>query len=188
MAKMDLTRHLMDVHKKLSTNEELLRLLYYRAADRFDDVTDGRRPNIIGNNTPIESGNHNSTSMLESEIINDTIRLSKIVDDLSDDNPKCVIAAYFEELDIVYDARGIPLVNLLDVNAVFDIYAHYDFERTDFRLMKLLTKIYTIFYDNTVTGMGKFSLVSSAPIDSKEELNSGYVGYRVQFKFRTTAK
>ena len=182
---MDLSKHLMDVFGTLSKDEKLLRLLYYKATDKFDDVLikSDKRPNIIGNGSLINSGEYDDKAMTTNGIINDTIRLSKVVDDLTDDDPRCRVTTYLDALDIVTSANGIINKVLLNVNFTVDIYAHSDFEKIDFRLSKLVSRVYDLLYYKRITGMGEFMLTSSIPIDSKEELNGGYVGYRLGFKF-----
>lgn len=184
---MFLAKYLKDMHTITSTDESLMRLLFYVAQNANDDVLDESRPDIIGNTSYIESGNHEVGSALYEDIIQDKIKMSSNADNLNVDDPTCQINLYFDAINPVNGTNGIVNKILLDLNIGIDMYVHREYDTIDARLFKIVSRLYELFYYKLVVGMGEFVMTYSAPITDKEETYDGFVGYRLKFKTRITA-
>jgi hypothetical protein len=146
-----------DIFKVLTSDETLLRLLYYKPVNYFDDPLDAAKANIL-DKQPVDRW----------EIINDLIYATPKTDDLTS-AAKCRL--------FFYPGRRSSTSNYLfsTQEVIFDVLVHFDYENVDQRMSWVADRINDLLCNQRVTGFGKVEFKSGSPISSP----TGYVGYRL---------
>ncbi len=159
---MEMREMLYDIFKKFTTNEKLLRLLYYKPSSGTDNPLDSTKPNIL-----------QMEINARWDIINDTIKSTKKVDDL-DTTEKCRI--------LFYPGRRNPKGNnyyVSDQTIVIDILTHTSFDEVDMRCVWIADHVNSLLHNETVTGGVKMLFRSGDQIGAP----IGYVGYRLIYEY-----
>jgi hypothetical protein len=150
-----------------SSNEELLRLLYYKPTNFNDNPLDPSKDNIL--DLPEEE---------KWEIINDVIKKTDKTSDL-DTEQKCRLLFYSG----VRDSTDNYLLASQDI--IFDILVHIDaFDLVDDRLDWICDKVNDLISNEKVTGIGKAMFVHGNNIVAPKE----YVGYRLIYNIGSGKK
>lgn len=156
---MKMRENMQDIFKLISSDETLLRLLYYKPVDAIDNPLDDFKEDIL--------------LMPELEkwaIINDRIKTTKKTNDL-DDVPKCRILFYS-------GSRGSTNNYLLaNHRIIFDVIVHYEYEEVDLRLSWICDRINDLLSNSKITGIGKLNFVSGENL----QVPNNYVGYRLVY-------
>jgi hypothetical protein len=155
---MRMRENLIDIYKVFTTNENLLRLLYYQPIDANDNPLDPAKPNIL------DLAN-------KWDIIQDRIKTTEKVDDL-DDEEKCRL--------LFYAGRRSGTNNYILSNQEFavDILCHFSFEETDLRMSWICDTVNSLVFDEKITGIKKISFKNGNPIKAPND----YVGYRLIYE------
>lgn len=150
------------IFSKFSSDEELLRLLYYKPTNYNDSPLDPLKPNVL--DLPEEE---------KWEIIDDLIKKTDKTDDL-DEEPKCRILLYS-------GSRGNTDNYLLaSQDIVFDILVHINiYDVIDDRLDWICDKINELVSGKAITGIGKSLFKNGGNIPAPKD----YVGYRLVYNF-----
>jgi hypothetical protein len=154
-----MTDNLSDVYKALTSDEILLRLLYYLPSSPIDDPLSTDKPNILD---------------MENrwDIIRDVIKPIEKTDDL-ENTPKCRL--------FVYPGNRNSTGNYLLANQeiVFDILVHIDFQDMDLRLSRICDRINELVCNKKITGIGKVLFDSGGRIGAP----ANYIAYRLIYVF-----
>lgn len=158
---MRMKDNLSDIYKVLTSDEILLRLLYYLPSSPIDDPLSMDKLNIL--DMDIET---------RWNIINDVIKMVEKTDDLIE-TPKCRL--------FMYPGRRSSTGNYLvsDQEIVFDILVHADFQNIDLRLSKICDRLNELICNKEITGMGKILFDSGGRIGAP----TNYIGYRLVYIF-----
>lgn len=160
---MRMRENIMEVYKVLSSDEVLLRLLYYVPSGLGDNPLAPDKPNIL--DKPIEE---------RWQIIQDVIK-SGIKQKELDDVPKCRLLIY------PGDRRGIRNNYLLsNQDIVIDVIAHVDFDNVDFRCSWICDRVNELLNNNSIVGLSKMYFIDGGQITN---LPREYVGYRLVYRF-----
>gem|GEM_PF-6258653 len=184
MKKMSVYNIFNSMYKYAITDEKLMRLLFYVAKHKDDDVTveNEERPNIIGGlNDQIYNNGLNEENLTSFDIINQVVKMRRPnANDLSKDNPQCCVFIYLDTFEnyTVKSSSGTSIDPLgFSQNVNFDIYAHEDFVNTDYRLAKLIDRIIYLFNQKHVGGLGGCTFMGATKLDDVES----YEGMQVKF-------
>ena len=163
---MRMRDNLIDIYKVLTTDETLLRLLFYLPENANDHPLDETEENILDK----EIGER-------WEIIQDRIKKTPNVSGL-DEEPKCRI--------LFYPGRRRTTGNYLVANQiiVMDVLAHYYYEDVDMRNSWICDRLNELMFDKRITGLGKINFVDGNQISAPEN----YVGYRLTYAFGSSKK
>lgn len=168
---MSMYNNFKDIINVLNFDEDLLRLLYYAPANLANDTPD-----------PLDTSLDNMLDMRE-EVIwgirDDRILFIPKTDDLVPDNPICRI--------LVYAGRRTPERNnylFAAQEVIVDIFCHQSFENGDLRSAKISDRLNTLFCQERITGIGLMDYVGGGQTNAP----TGYVGYKVIFKFGSFKK
>ncbi|AWG44155.1 hypothetical protein BEH_07225 [Priestia filamentosa] len=149
---MQLADLFSDVYNKLADDEQLFRYLYYPTYEPLSEEL----PNV-----------HSDDDF--GEILDDRLVLAPQTNDLSN-KAICRICLYL----------GVATPNneaIMDQSIVLDVYSHIkEFEKTDIRSLRIITKLSKLLIGERVAGIGKVEIVSIANIANSP---TGYVGYRM---------
>lgn len=173
---MQLIKQTKSLYKKLSSDEELLRLLFYKSDHPQDDVLSNERPDILGDmSQELTSGVINAESERVFQIINDRIKLTRKYDDLNDDNPKARICCYLGDRE---KSEGNYL--LAKQHILIDVIVHNSFDDIDLRSSKIAERVNRLIFGEQI-GIGK-NLFEGMEIT---ELVDNYQSYRLQYSTRS---
>ncbi len=159
---MEMRKNIQDIYKVLTTDETLLRLLYYPAINPLD--------------SPLSPSKQNILEMPDEEkwaIILDRIMTTPKVDDLVDDKPKCRLLFYAGDRNVTKNYL------VADQEFVFDVICHLNFDEVDQRLTWICDTINDLLFNKRITGVGKVEFKSGRPIGAP----NGYIGYRLRYLF-----
>ena len=156
---MRMKENRVDIYKVLTTDETLLRLLYYKPENENDDPLDSTKDDIL--------------DMDEEDkwtIIEDRIKKTPKVDDL-DKEPKCRL--------LFYMGRRSKTNNYLYAGqiVVFDVLVHFDFEEVGMRESAICDRVNDLMSNSRVTGIGKVNFEGGDQISAPE----AYTGYRLMY-------
>ncbi len=159
---MRMRESLQTIYRVLTTDETLLRLLYYKPSDSFDNPLDSEKANIL--------------DMDDSQkwaIIQDVIKTTPSVANL-DTEPKCRICMYHGTRD---NNRNYLIANQ---KIIFDVLVHFDFDNVDQRLSWICDRLNELMFDKRITGIGRVGFVRGTIIPSSYE---NYIAYRLIYEF-----
>jgi hypothetical protein len=166
---MSMYNYIKDIMKVLWNDEELLRLAFYPAENRAENILD-----------PLDEKLENilDKDEIEQWEIRDNHILSVPKSSDFEDEVTCKI--------FVYAGRRSPTRNyqIADQDIVVDILCHAEYENGDLRTMRISDKINELLISERITGMGKIRYVGGNPIPSPED----YVGYRHTYEFGSMTK
>ncbi|MFL0361824.1 hypothetical protein ACH0BF_02245 [Pseudobacillus sp. 179-B 2D1 NHS] len=168
---MQLVQQAENLYKRLSQDEELLRLLFYKAKHSGDNVLDKRiRPDILSSKTELSSGIPEDRRQRAFEIIKDRIKPTNKYKDLEGEI-KCRICAYLgdrikEEKNHLYAKQEI----------IIDILVHHAYDEVDHRSLKIAEEIQRLLFQER-TGFGKNMYESM----KRTELVPEYISYRLVY-------
>jgi|SRR5690625_779959 len=158
---MRIRQHILEIFDALTTDESLLRLLYYPSKNLMDDPLDSNKTDIL------------SMDRREiSEIIDDRVKFTPNTDAL-DESKKCRICYY------AGDRRKTANKYSMDQEVVFDVITHRHFQETDLRLYRIVERIDYIIKNSNFSAFGEVAEVDGHPFSVNEE----YLGYRVIYEF-----
>ena len=168
---MSVTSTFNQIHEILRCDEQLVRLLFYKAENSKDDVlvVSKERPNIVGR-------------LISNDIVSRIFKAHELTEEhLSNDDPQCCCAITLGDFDNVANT-GTNNINpyLYEQKFNVDIYAHENFQNIDMRLNKLLDCVLGILNPKVVIGLGKVRFVSSSKLDGIPN----YEGMRITFAFK----
>ena len=163
---MNMRENLIKVYTKFASNEELLRLLYYRPANNDDNPFSPSKENVL-----------DKPATERWKIIEDVIAKTNNLDGMDEDR-KCRILVYLSNRN---SDRGNYWVSNQDL--VIDVAVHRDFDDKDFRLAWICDKVNEILFNNHVDSMGKLKFSGGNPLNG---FPNGYVGYRLTYSFTNT--
>lgn len=158
---MNMRKNLMDVYTVLNSDEDLLRLLYYKSSNFSNSPLDPSKPNIL--DMSVEQ---------KWNIINDVIVPGMKVDDLSTEE-KCRIMIFMG------DRNGLNNDSYSSQNVTIDVLTHITIDNIDFRLCWICDQINKLLFGENITGLSKIKLKNGKPFNAPQ----GYVGYRIIFYF-----
>jgi hypothetical protein len=147
-------------YRLLTTDETLLRLLFYKPTNANDSPLLESKVNILTKPT-----------LEKWQIINGLIFTTPKTDDLTT-TPQCRL--------MLYPGRRKGTSNYLvaDQLIVIDVLVHFDFENVDLRMEWICDRVNELIFDKRVTGIGKVEFEDGSPIASPV----GYVGFRMVYK------
>jgi hypothetical protein len=161
MAGMNMRGNLMDIYTILTTDETLLRLLYYSATSLNDSPLSTSKANIL------------SKSMSEKwDIIEELIKKTDKTNDLTIES-RCRVCTYMG------NRRSTNNNAVANQQVVFDIYAPIEWDDIDFRLTWICDTINDLFSGQRITGLGK----TENNVGGKITAPSGFIGYRLIYDF-----
>ncbi len=147
--------NMTDIFKLLSTDETLLRLLYYQPTNGADD--------------PLSTSKSDVLSMANKwDIIEDRIKTIPKTDDLINE-VKCRLLFYPGK------RSGTRNYLLAGQEIVFDIMTHFLFEEVDLRQESIVDRINELICNEKITGVGSVGFKGGGQIPAPEK----YVGFRV---------
>ncbi len=149
----------IDLYKVFTTDETLLRLLYYQPTNFSDDPLSISKTNILDMSN-------------KWDIIRDRIRTTEKVDDL-DATQKCRLLFYAGKRKSYGDNY---LISAQEV--VCDILCHFSYDEVDLRLSWICDTVSSLIYDKRITGTRKIRYVTGGNISAPK----GYVGYRLVYE------
>lgn len=156
------------VYNIFRQDETLLRLLYYRPADRFDY-----------NHDPLSEALPNITAMGMDEIyeiVDEHIIFSPLPPDFEVFNTEKLNRILFYP----YSFGTSRYVN--DATMQFRVFSHNDFMLNDTRPLRIIMRLNTLLNNKHVTGVGTFRFgngrLTAAP--------DGYVGYEINSTYGNT--
>jgi hypothetical protein len=161
---MKMRENLIDIYKVFTTNETLLRLLYYKPVDASDDPLDPTKENILDKAD-------------KWDIIMDRIVTTPKVDDL-DNTEKCRL--------LFYPGRRSNTSSyiLADQEVVVDVLVNFNYDNVDLRLSWVCDTVNSLMFDKRITGVGKITYKSGSNVSAP----SGYVGYRLTYEIGSVKK
>lgn len=163
---MNMTKNQQDLYKLLSTDEKLLRLLYYLPKNAQDDPFSPNKPNIL--------------SLPDSQkwsIIEDVLKFTPTYNGL-DSTPKCRLLFYPGRRGNTYNY----LVALQEIN--IDVFVHYLANDKDLRLSRICDRVNELLSDEKVTGIGNVKFVRGINVPAPDD----YLGYNLVFSIGSGKK
>ena len=146
------------IYKVVTSDEEMLRLLYYKPQNGLDDPLSPSKTNVL--------------DMPNSyEIIDEFIKFAPKVDDLTEKNI-CRL--------LFYPGRRSPTRNQQTSSQefVFDIFVHIDdFQMKDLRQEKIVDRLNKIMFGKRIMGLGKVESNGGNPIKSP----ANYIAYQIVY-------
>ena len=169
---MKLEESLTKLYIKLTTDEELLRLLHYKSVNGSDDPLSPLKPNIL--TMPDDK---------KWSIIDNILLPSDKKFDLDLKLPICRVCFYTAtrrpQTNYNPSSRSMkdnPYVS--DQWYYFDVYVHADIDIIDFRMTKILDRLNELLWGEGVTDIGKFFWSDGGVIGNTPD---GFLGYRAVF-------
>lgn len=153
---------LKSIYEVLTTDEVLLRLLYYNSKNDKDNPLEESKGNILDKDD-VDRWN----------IIEDVIKKDSSVNDLENSQEKCRICFYSG----ARKKRQNYLISSQDI--IFDIYTHININDVDFRLSWICDRLNKLIFSKDIMKLGKIYFKSGSKISSP----TGYEGYRIIFSF-----
>lgn len=153
--------HILEVFDYFSTDETLLRLLYYYSNSFSDSPLDDIREDILKRDD-------------KWDIINDRIKFTQNTDGF-DESKKCRICYYSGDRS---GHRSNMFSKFQDI--IFDVLVHRSFQETDLRMEGILERIDEILKNNKFSSFGSVRELNGKPIGQVAE---DYFGYRVIYRF-----
>ncbi len=160
---MKMRDNMMDIRKVFVSDENLLRLLYYKPINYLDDPLDPLKPNILDMN---ESEKW--------EIIDDVIVPTFKISDL-DTSEKCRILFY------PVARRNTGNYLLSSQSLAIDILTHVSFDGVDMRLSWICDTVNNLLFKNKITGVKDMGFSGGDLIRPNPPKN--YVGYQLIYFF-----
>jgi hypothetical protein len=154
---MKMRENLLRFKALFSSDEELLRLLHYKAKNYSDSPLDTSKPNILD----IEE-------VKRWTIIEDVIKTTEKTNDL-DDKKMCRLLFYSDS------RTNTDNYLLASQDMIFDIVVHIDIDEIDLRLSWICDKVNELISGKSVTGIGKTFFKYGGNMSAPK----GYVGYRL---------
>lgn len=158
---MQQRKHLIDIYKKLSVNETLVRLLHYKPVDASDNPLDPLKPDLATGDTLYD---------ILAQVL---IPTDKTVDLTTTPlNRICM-----------YSGNRKPQYNNYfshDQDFVFDVYVHYTIDEIDQRLTWICDTLDGLMFNKEITGAGKVHFVIGHPITNTP---TNWIGYKMVYKF-----
>lgn len=154
-----LRENLQAFYKALTSDETILRLLYYKPANATDN--------------PLDSSKTNFSDMSVEEkwsIIFDRVMTTPTYNGL-DTSPICRICFYAGRRSNTNNYK------VADQKIIFDIFTHFEYDSVDLRNSWICDRINELIFDKGITGIGKVTFVDGDGIASPE----GYTGYRLVY-------
>lgn len=158
---MRMKESLEAIYKVVTTDETLLRLLYYKPVNQNDNPLDMAKENII-----------DKPALEKWDIINDIIKKASKIDGL-DSESKCRVCFYSG----IRNGGRNYMLSKQDI--IFDIYVHFDFEEMDFRASWICDRVSELIFDKDIIDVGKIFFKNGGQINAP----TGYIGYRLIFNF-----
>lgn len=146
------------IYKTVSSDDIMLRLLYYKPQNGLDDPLSPSKTNVL--DLP------NSY-----EIIDDVIKFAPKVDDLTSKNI-CRL--------LFYPGRRSPTKNhqTSSQEFVFDLLVHIDdFQLKDLRMEKIVDRLGEIMFGKRIMGLGKVESNGGNPLGAPPN----YIGYQIVY-------
>lgn len=161
-----LHHHFTNFFKRVTTDEPLLRLLYYKPTSGNDDALSPKKPNL------------HATDVYYKTILKTNFKRAPKANDLTEGGGICRICMY-----IGASSRTSNL-KVYEQNIHFDVLVHIeDFENKDSRSIRIVDRLSELLSEEQISGIGKVkNSRTSEPINAPE----GYIGYRNTFTFGTT--
>ncbi|WGT37141.1 hypothetical protein QH639_14935 [Lysinibacillus sp. 1 U-2021] len=159
---MSIHRMFSEMYKHAIGDEQLLRLLFYVAEHRDDDVTieTDARPNING----------------DFDVINSVVKLRKRKDGDFDGNRSNFLFIYPDVFK--NDLTGSFNPALFHQFTNFDVYVHADNQHIGLTLTKILDRLVELYNNQRVWGNKPTYIDSTSVLDDEE----GYSGVRITFR------
>ncbi|NBI28600.1 hypothetical protein [Chengkuizengella marina] len=156
---MKMRENMKDLYRLFTTDETLLRLLYYKPTHGNDDPIDESKPNILDMDVSERWG-----------IIEDRIKTTPTSENL-DKEAKCRL--------LFYPGRRSNTDNyyLANQEIYFDVLSHFNYDGRDMRLSWICDHINNLIFDKKITGIGNVLFESGQPIEAPES----YIGYRLRY-------
>ncbi|WP_041095929.1 hypothetical protein [Bacillus badius] len=145
---MQLVKQAEKLYKKLSSDEQLLRLLFYKAKHSGDDVLDESRPDILSNDESLKSGVPNNSPEKTFQIVSDRIKRTRKYDDLKD-QVKCRVCVYLGDRDKVENNNLHANQKIIVDCLVSDVY-----DELDFRSLRIVERVNELLFQERI-GFGK---------------------------------
>jgi hypothetical protein len=161
MAGMNMRGNLMDIYTILTTDETLLRLLYYSATSLDDSPLSVTKANILDKSTSAKW-----------DIIEELIKKTDKTNDLTVES-RCRVCTYMG------NRRSTNNNAVANQQVVFDIYVPIEWDDVDFRINWICNSINDLFGGQKITGLGK----TENAIGLKITAPSGFIGYRLIYDF-----
>lgn len=158
---MKMRDNLQAIYKELTTNEKLLRLLYYKSTNWNDSPLDEAKSNIL--DMPVDE---------KWAIINDRIKKTNKSDGL--DTVKINRILFYAG-----NRKGTGNYLVSDQDIIFDILVHQDFDDIDLRLSWIADTLNDIISNQNLTGIGKIQNKMGGQISAPQN----YIGYRLVYTF-----
>lgn len=152
---------LQEVYKSFSTDEELLRLLYYKPESMSDNPLSPTKDDVLDMNE-------------KWDIIEDRIRFSPTADGLLDDDPICRILFYQSPRNAL---KGNYASSIQSFN--IDVFVHREFNDVDMRLAWITDHIGTKMSNYYFQNIGTVRFVYGDNLGAPE----GYFGYTTTFEY-----
>ena len=156
---MNIKDHILEIFGYFSTDEELLRLLYYPSDHLYDDPLSPDKGDILSRD---DSWN----------IIGDRLKFTANTDGF-DDFAKCRICFY------AGDRLNTSNKYSKEQEVIFDILVHRSYQENSLRLYSLMEKVDDILRNNKFTSFGEIQELNGNPINVAEN----YFGYRLPYLF-----
>ena len=158
--------YLSDFFKKVTRDEQLIRLVHYKPSSGLDDPLSPTKPNLFGTTTY-----YNVISK------KNFIRAPKATD-LTEGGGICRICMY------IGSSSRTGNMKVYNQEIVFDVLVHIvDFEEKDSRSLRIIDRLTDLLQEEHITGVGKVVAArTSVPIGAPE----GYIAYRNTFTFGAT--
>ena len=157
---MNLYKFNHEVKVELIKDEALLRLLYYKPINYFDNPLDKNKLNV----TKLDDA---------SNIIDKLIKHTPNVDGL-DENPICRICVYAGKR---YGTRN-KKTKMQEL--IFDIFAHRSFHEVDLRMYQIADRVDDIVRSKNLSSFGRVEEKDAYPLF---EVAKNYFGYRIIYLF-----
>ena len=169
---MDLVALMKGIYIQLTTDEALLRLLYYAPVNQLDDPLDVNKENIL--DMEIEQ---------KSEIIDDLIHARDKAFELDLKNRFSRINYYLNNRtpDKKYSSGARKLVNNPFVSrqeVVIDIYTDIEIDKIDFRIYQIMERVNNLLNGKNYKQFIGMKLDSGYTIKNTPD---GYIGYRMVY-------
>lgn len=159
--------NMADFYQLIKSDEQLLRLLYYKPSNGNDDPLSPTKPNL-----------KNST-IYRDDILKYRMKRAPKIDDIIPKNaPICRLCMYMGS------STRTANVKAFKQRIIFDVFVHIDgYENIDSRSLKIIDRLNEIVNEQHISGMGTVESAAFTPIGNAPE---GYIGYQSVFSFGST--
>lgn len=158
---MNLRQNMQDVQAILTTDETLLRLLYYKPVAAGDDPLDSGKPDILARPAADRDA-----------IVGDVVRNVRNTDGLAAAE-KCRLV-FYPRL-----RRGTSSHLIANQDVAFDIYCHYAFEQVDARSAWVADRVNELIFNKRLSSVGRTFLYAGNSISAPAD----YTAYRLIYTF-----